>query len=310
MLMSGSAKKPLTSVSKRVPGVHGKRGLERGWQKRLAKGWRKVGGFPCALQFRNSRGARLETLVCDSMEVGVHKVGGEVTLLSAELSPGQTNAKTPPWWVESLRLSDCLKWSPGCSTHRQAGTSTWAFGKLLHPLSHFPLRRERRINKETFCRLQRRLISPTKLGLGDLFFPDERHCVFLPGALVWPRAMQPWWCFVSSSQFCLRCSLQAAAMGASPLRMYVHRRFGGTVDGGCASKHPHGPYTPEAASAKTASRKELQHFIFVDLSCHAVQETKPYTSFTSDNGLQSPDPLVSGGGVGIQYQCSRRGDAT
>ena len=36
-------KKPLTSVSKRVPGVHGKRGLERGWQKRLAKGWRKVG---------------------------------------------------------------------------------------------------------------------------------------------------------------------------------------------------------------------------------------------------------------------------
>ena len=37
------SKKPLTSVSKRVPGVHGKRGLERGWQKRLAKGWRKVG---------------------------------------------------------------------------------------------------------------------------------------------------------------------------------------------------------------------------------------------------------------------------
>ena len=36
-------KKRLTSVSKRVPGVHGKRGLERGWQKRLAKGWRKVG---------------------------------------------------------------------------------------------------------------------------------------------------------------------------------------------------------------------------------------------------------------------------
>ena len=44
----------------RAPGVHGKRGLERGWQKRLAKGWRKVGegsakrrrrvgGFPCTL---------------------------------------------------------------------------------------------------------------------------------------------------------------------------------------------------------------------------------------------------------------------
>ena len=26
-----------------MPGVHGKRVLERGWQKRLAKGWRKVG---------------------------------------------------------------------------------------------------------------------------------------------------------------------------------------------------------------------------------------------------------------------------
>ena len=79
----GFAKKPLTSVSKRVPAVHGKRGLERGWQKRLAKGWRKVGeglatgklakgwrrvsGFSCTLQFRNSRGARLETWVCDSM---------------------------------------------------------------------------------------------------------------------------------------------------------------------------------------------------------------------------------------------------
>ena len=38
------SKRPLTCVSKPVPGVHGKRGgLERGWQKRLAKGWRKVG---------------------------------------------------------------------------------------------------------------------------------------------------------------------------------------------------------------------------------------------------------------------------
>ena len=42
-------KKLLTNVSKRVPGVHGKRGLERGWQKRLAKGWRRVSGFPCTL---------------------------------------------------------------------------------------------------------------------------------------------------------------------------------------------------------------------------------------------------------------------
>ena len=61
-----TAEKPLT-VSKRVPGPHGKRGLERGWQKRLAKGWRWVSGLPCTLQFRNSRGARLETRVCDSM---------------------------------------------------------------------------------------------------------------------------------------------------------------------------------------------------------------------------------------------------
>ena len=41
------SKKPLTRVCKRVPGVHGKRGLERGWQKRLAKGlakgWRRGG---------------------------------------------------------------------------------------------------------------------------------------------------------------------------------------------------------------------------------------------------------------------------
>ena len=43
------------------------KGLANGWQKGLAKGWRRVSGFPCILQFRNSRGARLETLVCDSM---------------------------------------------------------------------------------------------------------------------------------------------------------------------------------------------------------------------------------------------------
>ena len=47
-LRSADPKKPLTRVSKRVPGAHGKRGLERGWQKRLAekvgrKGWRRVG---------------------------------------------------------------------------------------------------------------------------------------------------------------------------------------------------------------------------------------------------------------------------
>ena len=36
-------KKLLTRVSERVPGAHGRRGLERGCQKRLAKGWRKVG---------------------------------------------------------------------------------------------------------------------------------------------------------------------------------------------------------------------------------------------------------------------------
>ena len=39
----GLTKKPLSRVSKPVPGAHGKRGLERGWQNRLAKGWRRVG---------------------------------------------------------------------------------------------------------------------------------------------------------------------------------------------------------------------------------------------------------------------------
>ena len=78
-------KKPLTRISKRVPGVHGKRSLERGWQKRfaqglskawrrvgtgLAKGWQRVGGFPSTLQIFNSGNARLEERVCDSFEVG------------------------------------------------------------------------------------------------------------------------------------------------------------------------------------------------------------------------------------------------
>ena len=50
------------------------RGVGRkGWQRvgeGSAEGWRRVSGFPCTLQFRNSRGARLETLVCDSIAWG------------------------------------------------------------------------------------------------------------------------------------------------------------------------------------------------------------------------------------------------
>ena len=58
-----------------------KESLERDWQKRLATGWRRVGkgfsGFPCTLQFRNSRGARLETWVCDSMDQDYgHRLSG------------------------------------------------------------------------------------------------------------------------------------------------------------------------------------------------------------------------------------------
>ena len=55
----------------------GRKGLQRvgerlakGWQRvgeGMAKDWERVSGFPCTLQFRHSRGARLETLVCDSM---------------------------------------------------------------------------------------------------------------------------------------------------------------------------------------------------------------------------------------------------
>ena len=49
ILCQNLSKKPLTRVSKRMPGVYGKRGLEWGWQKRLAekvgkglaKGWQK-----------------------------------------------------------------------------------------------------------------------------------------------------------------------------------------------------------------------------------------------------------------------------
>ena len=47
------------------------KGLAKGWRgagKGLAKGWRRDSGLPCTLPFRNSRGARLETLVCDSMD--------------------------------------------------------------------------------------------------------------------------------------------------------------------------------------------------------------------------------------------------
>ena len=44
--------------------------LAKGWRRvdeGLAEGWRRVSRFPCTLQFRDSRGARLETRVCDSM---------------------------------------------------------------------------------------------------------------------------------------------------------------------------------------------------------------------------------------------------
>ena len=83
-----------------------KRGLERGWQKRLAKGWQKVGeglakgwrrvsGFPCTLQFRKPRGARLDTLVCDSMD---NRKGG-----TAE---GGTSREPPPNATQA-RMGTC-----------------------------------------------------------------------------------------------------------------------------------------------------------------------------------------------------------
>ena len=46
--------------------------LAKGWRRvgeGLAQGWRRVSGLPCTLQFRNSRGARLETRVCGSMAI-------------------------------------------------------------------------------------------------------------------------------------------------------------------------------------------------------------------------------------------------
>ena len=70
-----SDKKPFTRVSQRVMGAHGKRSLERGWQKRLAKSWRKVGErlaqswrrLSLHHQLCNSRNSCLEEQVCDSM---------------------------------------------------------------------------------------------------------------------------------------------------------------------------------------------------------------------------------------------------
>ena len=44
--------------------------LAKSWQRAgegLAKGWQRVGGFPCTLQLCNSRNARLEDRVYDSM---------------------------------------------------------------------------------------------------------------------------------------------------------------------------------------------------------------------------------------------------
>ena len=55
--------------------------LAKGWRRvgeGLAKGWRRVGGFPCTLQFRKTRGAHLETRVCDSMAGEKSQNGGHL----------------------------------------------------------------------------------------------------------------------------------------------------------------------------------------------------------------------------------------
>ena len=62
--MVRNANKPLTRVSKRVIGAHGKSSLERGWHKRVGE-W-----LSNTLQLCNSRNARLEERVCDSMGYG------------------------------------------------------------------------------------------------------------------------------------------------------------------------------------------------------------------------------------------------
>ena len=63
------AKKPLTRVSKQVPGAHGKSSLGRGGRK----GWRGLAGFLAPLQLCNSRSARSEDRICDSMAIGSDK---------------------------------------------------------------------------------------------------------------------------------------------------------------------------------------------------------------------------------------------
>ena len=85
------------------------KGLVKGWQRvgeGLAQGWRRVSGFPCTLQFRNSRGARLETLVCDSMVVSYYAVvfllrPPAYLLLREPLFEGKTACKTQEFCVSA-----------------------------------------------------------------------------------------------------------------------------------------------------------------------------------------------------------------
>ena len=97
------------------------KGLAKGWHRvgeELAKSWQSVGGFPCTLQFCNSRSARLEERVCDSMDDSPanylrHKHGEQKT--DKEMSHQGI------WW------SECPGSVPGINSGRPRGTrDVWA----------------------------------------------------------------------------------------------------------------------------------------------------------------------------------------
>ena len=111
------SKKPLTRVSKPVPGVHGKRGLERGRQRRLAKGWRNVGeglakGWRVSLHppIRNSGGTHLEDLVCDSMVNGEppnpYNLSEKYWRYTSNLYRSTPICNAVPRWLLRLRFGD------------------------------------------------------------------------------------------------------------------------------------------------------------------------------------------------------------
>ena len=175
----------------------------------LAQGWRRVSGFPCNLQFRNSRGACLETRVCDSMGEWWTSRWNEVLLVFLFAFPTSQPVWPPLTFLSFLRSHAVSAGFLGL--HSRAFSATGTPNSLNHSYDHCSLSeftREWFTNRSnhihTFTPITR--IVATMFTTQKRFFPNCLGCTICCRdglCSLFSAVAASWWCL---QQLCwLRC---------------------------------------------------------------------------------------------------------